>query len=211
MNIQKSLLYTFFFFLFVQVTAIWVSLNSITDIQFLIDDYNYFVSATIELIGIIIFFFVIKEQRKLIPKRTSIIYYILAVICAALYAFFQKWLNYVYDIIAGTDFASNTTYDFNFEPNKFTFNLFAIVVLLPIAEELFFRGYIQNGLQKNYKPLVSIGTSSLLFTLLHLPNIHHTYLVFFGGLISAILYFKSKSITPSIIFHIIWNLLVNFS
>ena len=120
-------------------------------------------------------------------------------------------MNYVYDVIAGMNFASNTTYDFNFELNKFTLNLFAIVVLLPIAEELFFRSYIQNGLQKNYKPLVSIGVSSLLFTLLHLPNLHHTYLVFFGGLISAVLYFKSKSITPSIIFHITWNIAIQLT
>lgn len=210
MSIQKSLLYTLLFFLLIQVTAIWVSLNSFIDIQLLINDYNYFISGIIEFIGVIIFFFLIKNQKALIPKRTSIIYYLLAVICAILYTYSQKWLNYIYDVFGDTNFATQTTYDFNFGLDRFTLNLFAIVVVLPISEELFFRNYIQNGLQKKYKPLVSIGISSVLFSLLHLPNIHNIYLVFFGGLISAIFYFKSKSITPSIIFHITWNLFANF-
>lgn len=208
MTISKSILYTIFFFLFVQLTAIWVILNSFLDIQFLINDYNYFVSGMLEITGVILFFFLMKKQKSLIQKNTPIVYCLFAVVLGVLYVFAQKWLNYIYDVFANTDFANQTTYNLDFSLDKFTLNTVAIIVLLPISEELFFRSYIQNGLQKNYKPLISIGVSSLLFSLLHLPNVHYTYLVFFGGLISAMLYHKSRSIAPSIVFHMIWNIIV---
>ncbi|PCH99685.1 MAG: hypothetical protein COB81_10510 [Flavobacteriaceae bacterium] len=35
------------------------------------------------------------------------------------------------------------------------------------------------------------------------------YIALFGGLISGVLYYKSNSIIPSIIFHVIWNLMAN--
>lgn len=211
MSIQKSTLYTLLFFIFIQVISALTSLSSVTDIQFLINDYSYFVFGVIELISIIIFFFLIKEQRKLIPKKTPILYCLLAIIIAVFYVYSQKWLNYFYDIFANTDFASQTTYSLSFELKKFNLNKFAIVILLPLSEELFFRSYIQNGLQKKYKPLISIGISSILFSLLHLPDAHNIFLAFFGGIISATFYFKFKSITPSIIFHISWNLLVSLT
>ncbi|KAB1160833.1 CPBP family intramembrane metalloprotease [Tenacibaculum aiptasiae] len=37
---------------------------------------------------------------------------------------------------------------------------------------------------------------------------HLFYLTFFGGIISGFLYFKSKSIEPSIVFHVFWNTMV---
>jgi membrane protease YdiL (CAAX protease family) len=61
--------------------------------------------------------------------------------------------------------------------------------------------------------------ASILFASIHSPYMnlilesskqdwHLFYLTMFGGIISGILYFKSKSIGPSIVFHMFWNIMV---
>ena len=96
-------------------------------------------------------------------------------------------------------------------------NVIAFIMIVPFTEELFFRNYLLSALLKNYKPLVSIIITSLLFAFIHIPfgslffeflefSIHQAYIAIFGGLISGILFYKSKSVTPSIVFHVIWNL-----
>ena len=39
-------------------------------------------------------------------------------------------------------------------------------------------------------------------------NIHSSYIALFGGFLSGLLYFKSRSTGPSIVFHIMWNMAV---
>ena len=104
------------------------------------------------------------------------------------------------------------------------------VIFGPIAEEYFFRGFIQNKLQKKYTPFISILISSCLFGSWHflggfntnvMENMnlfsiiaatvidwHQMYITFFGGLILGFIYYKSKSIGPVILMHAIWNLSV---
>ncbi|WP_435263482.1 CPBP family intramembrane glutamic endopeptidase [Tenacibaculum sp. nBUS_03] len=97
--------------------------------------------------------------------------------------------------------------------------MISAVLMIPIGEELFFREYIQNNLQKKISAVVSILLASLLFASIHSPYMnlilesskqdwHLFYLTIFGGIISGILYLKSKSIGPSIIFHMFWNIMV---
>ncbi|MFB9053072.1 lysostaphin resistance A-like protein [Formosa undariae] len=96
-------------------------------------------------------------------------------------------------------------------------SVIASIFVVPITEELFFRNYILRGLLQNYKPIIAIILSSLMFAFIHIPfislfyefldfSLHQTYITIFGGLLSGILFYKSKSIVPSIIFHIFWNL-----
>ncbi|MBR9847588.1 MAG: CPBP family intramembrane metalloprotease [Algicola sp.] len=108
-------------------------------------------------------------------------------------------------------------YDLDGLSQLWNINFISSIILIPIGEELFFREYIQNNLQKKTKIIVAILFASLLFALIHAPYMnlffeefqqtwHLTYLTFFGGLISGLIYYKSESIGPSIIFHIFWNL-----
>lgn len=211
MTIARAIFHSILFKLFIQITTVWVLLRRFFDIDIVKQEYGVFINSTIELIGIIIFFHLIKIGKDLIPKKTSALYYLIAIILGFLYVYSQRWLNFIYDVMADTNFTDLTTYKFDFTYDKVSLNSFAIMILLPISEEIFFRSYIQKGLQKKYDPLVSIGVSTTLFALLHLPNMYLSFLALFGGMISAILYHKSKSVGPSIQFHILWNVLVNFT
>ncbi|MFP4539691.1 MAG: CPBP family intramembrane glutamic endopeptidase [Candidatus Paceibacterota bacterium] len=79
-----------------------------------------------------------------------------------------------------------------------------IGVLIPIAEEIYFRGLIFRYLRQ-YKPFIfSALLSSFIFAVLH---IHPSLMIFafILGLTSALVYEKSGNIIPALLVHIIVN------
>ena len=94
--------------------------------------------------------------------------------------------------------------------------LFA-VVLAPIVEELFFRGFFYEITNKQTNSYVYyIGTASL-FALLHLQNlnspmyaIYNLFIVFISGLVFGIVYRKTNWIGTNIIAHATANGIVIF-
>lgn len=91
------------------------------------------------------------------------------------------------------------------------------------AEEVFFRGFIQEQMTKRFSSLsgeVTVGggvtvvvLTSLLFGLMHLPSLFFygnllAPLTFFPSLIMGYLYLRTRNILPSIIFHYLANLFI---
>lgn len=93
--------------------------------------------------------------------------------------------------------------DFGSQKGVFAFLL--LVIAAPILEELLFRGIILDGLLKRYSPLTAILISSLLFGLAHL-NPWSFINGFIIGIFSGWVYFKTRSVFPSIIIHASANL-----
>ena len=88
-----------------------------------------------------------------------------------------------------------------------TFLLFlGMVIIAPIFEELIFRGIILAGYLKNYSPLKAILASSFLFGFVHL-NITQFIGGFFFGMFFGWAYYKTRSISFSIILHAAVNFL----
>lgn len=96
-----------------------------------------------------------------------------------------------------------------------SFNLFVThLLLIAFPEEAFFRGYLQEELGNDIKSIVVV---SLLFTIGHLITICFlsgslglhcvtVLLTFFPSLVMGYLYFRSKSIWGSVLFHFLANL-----
>lgn len=82
--------------------------------------------------------------------------------------------------------------------------LLAGVVVAPIVEEVFFRGFVYAGLRNRFQWKTAAAISSGLFALTHLQ---FTALIpiFILGYIFAILYRQSNSIVPAILMHILTN------
>jgi membrane protease YdiL (CAAX protease family) len=203
-TILVAIVSTLLFRLFIYIIGRILSNLQIESLAFDIG-LRLFVFSIIELIGVLVFFFYFNK-KSLIPKSANFLYYISAVVLAIIYVLAQEWLNIVYDSLFGTNYEELINY--NFKIPVFTKLLVAQVFIIPIAEELFFRKFIQKGLEEYYNGYIALTLSCLLFTVAHYSDFHNMFLVFFGGLISAILYFKSKSYAPSLVFHIIWNLTI---
>lgn len=209
-TIFKAVVFSVLLKIFIEGISSWKYIKGIYEVEYIYYYYGTFINSVVHLVVIVLFFHYLKIKD--VFRKANIKFYIISVLLGILYVFSQKWLNYLYDFVAGTNYSELTYFDFSNQKYKVNLNLFGVVFLAPIFEELFFRSYIQKKLEEFYnKPIISITISTLLFSLLHLPNIHLTFLVLFGGLISSLLFYKSKSVLPSILFHIIWNLMVIIS
>jgi len=80
------------------------------------------------------------------------------------------------------------------------------VVIAPIAEEIFFRGFLINILQKLYGFEKSALLASFMFAGMHIiPSVVIPFFVL--GYFFCMLYKRSKSLWPGIILHILINFL----
>jgi membrane protease YdiL (CAAX protease family) len=77
-------------------------------------------------------------------------------------------------------------------------------LLGPFAEEVLFRGFIFAGLRQRFGWIKAMLVSAILFSLLHLQG-YEIVPFFLVGCILAYLYQYSKSLWPSILFHILHN------
>ncbi len=78
--------------------------------------------------------------------------------------------------------------------------VFAAVVIAPVVEEIFFRGFLFTGLKKRFSWTKAMFISSGLFALLHLRPLAIPP-IFILGLVFAYLYQRSGSIWPAILIH----------
>ena len=81
-----------------------------------------------------------------------------------------------------------------------------IVILFPIFEEMFWRGYIQSILARISCPLIAIPLQSILFGLYHFRPLVNTLPLCVIGIIFGIWRQKRNTLIPLIIAHIIINL-----
>jgi membrane protease YdiL (CAAX protease family) len=218
MNVLKYILASILFILFLELLsyACWeLYFNNISE-----EYYKYYLSifSIIELLLVFLFVYSIGKRTIIKSLVFSKKYTLAAIALGFAYVFIQKPLNLIYNYL----FNQNEFIIYDFVMTDITlWKFIGVVLFIPIAEELFFREFIQKGLYKLNMPKISILLSSLLFALIHLQftslffsdleismGFHIAYIALFGGLISALLYHKSKSLIPSILFHVCWNLAV---
>jgi len=78
-------------------------------------------------------------------------------------------------------------------------------VLFPIAEEIFWRGYVQSTLMRICHPAVAVLSQAVLFGLLHFRPLMGLVEASLFGLILGAWRYKRKTLLPVIIVHIVVN------
>ncbi|PDH27461.1 MAG: hypothetical protein CND01_02445 [Marine Group II euryarchaeote MED-G34] len=98
----------------------------------------------------------------------------------------------------GTDWGSNSI--------DIAFLFLSVAIVTPIAEELFFRGYLLDAINRKHGDWTSIIWSSILFGLVHVdPFVIGS--AFMGGIIYGWIRMRTGSLLPSIACHMMWNML----
>lgn len=212
MTLFKSIVYTVFLYLIINIISCWLLIEIPLDFEVLLY-FDSFFSPFISLLVLGIYLGLKKDSDFLSVSSSSTKFYVLAALIGIVYVFIQTPLNLIYNALFNTEYLI----EYSFKPLRLLhWSSFSSILIVPIYEEFFFRKFIQNDLQKSYHPFLAILFTCTLFASVHLPfhhlvidghlfSYHHAYIAFFGGLISGILYYKSKSIGPSIIFHCMWN------
>lgn len=81
------------------------------------------------------------------------------------------------------------------------------VIALPIAEEMYFRGYMFPSLEKKYNLIIAALITSVLSSIFLSGSISFL-LLFIAGLVFAFLYQKTEAIFCSMISHMTFNLII---
>ena len=87
----------------------------------------------------------------------------------------------------------------------YIFLFLAVVIVAPIGEEIVFRGFLQRFLEKYWKDITrAVLVTSLFFAMIHF-NPFWTIQIYLLGVILGFLAWKTKSVIPSILLHIVNN------
>ncbi len=98
----------------------------------------------------------------------------------------------------GTDWESSSI--------DIAFLFLSVAIVTPIAEELFFRGYLLDAINRKHGDWTAIIWSSILFGLVHIDPFV-IGLAFMGGIIYGWIRMRTGSLLPSIACHMMWNLM----
>ena len=210
MSFKKAILHTILFVFFYEVIGLWILfIPNGNEFETLIKA-SHFINSIVNILLIILISKYTQQIEFLKLNKTTLKYYLIAIASGIGFVFFQSILNILY--------YQEIQFNYNFTFKHLnSLNVITSIILVPIFEELFFRNHILSGLIKTYSPTKAIILSSLLFASIHIPvvslfyefmdfSFHQAYITLIGGSISGIIFYKSNSILPSIIFHVFWNL-----
>ena len=108
----------------------------------------------------------------------------------------------------GFEIAPHQTLTFLAENNSPTITVIIIViaaVIVPIFEELLFRGFLQSTLRSVSTPWTAIVLTSFFFALIHWPNVTHMPSLFFLSCGFGYAYERSGSLFRPILMHLFFN------
>ena len=156
---------------------------------------------------------VVNVTEKL-PEETPSKFYLLAVLVGSVFVFIEAALNIPVNLVFGTDYGfSLEAPDIIYLADSWTLSM---ILLVPLAAELYFRKYLLGQLQQHYSIRQAILISAALFALIHLPyyelltkpfaNPPYTaFMAFFSGLVAGFLAYRSRSIGPAVVFQWVWH------
>ena len=131
-----------------------------------------------------------------IPIVVTIIDFILNTIYAVV------WIGIIGEPSANTDLGT----DWESSSIDIAFLFLSVAIVTPIAEELFFRGYLLDAINRKHGDWTAIIWSSILFGLVHIDPFTIGS-AFIGGIIYGWLRMRTGSLLPSIACHMVWNML----
>lgn len=91
------------------------------------------------------------------------------------------------------------------------YGMFSVLIIAPIFEEIIFRYFFFGGLYKKYNLLIALGVSSFLFAIIHISSLRNIIPSFYFGIFSSLIYYRTRNISYSILFHLTYNILWSFT
>lgn len=172
-------------------------------------DYHYPVLNIFTIIFTIVLVIYLRRRRPEIFQITSLKpldYLLILLAFGVIYTYFNKLL------FVGGDIKNDLLF-FRHSPQAFLVALQPFIVG-PILEELVYRGVLMTSFFEKSKFYLDCLLSAVMFSVAHLFSYGVSLEVFknyaFLGLILAILFRKTRSIYPSILVHMAWNIYLSW-
>jgi membrane protease YdiL (CAAX protease family) len=91
----------------------------------------------------------------------------------------------------------------------FSIGGFCLIILMPLAEEIYYRGFLYGFLRTKLEARSALVLQALLFAFFHFEFSVSVFLeLFVGGIVLGVLYEVSNSIYPNVIFHCVMSWLI---
>ena len=166
----------------------------------------FFIDQKMTVISILLFMYLNKYEIEKTKKvytteklKSTLILFIIANIVIYLVSISSKYLLH--------EFNEQNIVQY-FKHNKITeLEVFNIIVVVPIIEEIVFRGLFYKLLRSYFSIVPSMLISSIIFSIVH-ENILVLIVLFSLGLILCYSYERNKSIIYPIVIHSLFNLLM---
>ncbi|MCX7879278.1 MAG: CPBP family intramembrane metalloprotease [Ignavibacteria bacterium] len=147
-----------------------------------------------------------KELMNFLRFKLSDIFWGLISALILYFIFFlgENIINYIFPF---TNQEIEGIYRIKEGTNHFLISFLLVFVIGP-AEEIFWRGFVQNQIFiKLQKPYVSILLATLIYTFVHIWAFSFTLLIaaFVCGFLWGYMFYRFKSLMPVIISHSIWD------
>ena len=172
-------------------------------------DYFYPFLNSLTILFVVVLVIYLRRRRPEIFQITSLKpldYLLILLAFGMIYAYFNKLLFVGGDI-------NNDLLFFRHSPQAFLVALQPFIVG-PILEELVYRGVLMTSFFEKSKFYLDCLLSAVMFSVAHLSSYGLSLEVFknyaFLGLILAILFRKTRSIYPSILVHMAWNIYLSW-
>lgn len=209
----RNLVFYLGIYLIVQVLVISLcgiinfnNIQSADEFNDFINSYVYLLTGISAIFTLIIYTIVLKiKKRNLIKICKFNKIEIKDVICTTLISLGIATLSCSLVSILKDKFEYNVGENLSNSNNIF-FTLFITIIVLPIFEEILFRGLIFNELRSKYNVVAAVIIQGLIFGVMHGNVIQGIYTVILG-IILALIYIWTNSIYACIIGHITYNLL----
>ncbi|GKX68286.1 CPBP family intramembrane glutamic endopeptidase [Inconstantimicrobium mannanitabidum] len=186
-----------------------ISLKSIdpSKLQSLITPYIYIITLMgdiVMLLLLILFFLPTKESllKRCNFKKCSL----KKVIYISLFVMGFAMLNSIFVGLVSDYFSSYRMVSNALSAaNTSIIQTIVIVIIIPIFEEMFFRGVIFSWLKKNFNIVFAIIVQALIFGIMH-GNILQGVYAFVSGIIFALINIYTDSLYGNIVAHCLFNL-----
>ncbi len=225
MRIGKAFLFTFLYYIGLEI----LSLLDVVYIFSSSDNYEVFLwifsflELVKSLIAAILLVVILKSIRGLSSysfkfRTFESDHIFLAIGCGFLMVYLRALNNYcIYQlpwmppyVEIGSGFVD---FQYHYIPE-----IIATTLVVPVTEELLFRGYLFKKMLKKYEVYLAIALSSILFAAVHanfysfgVSSMINTIFIFLAGLIAGSIYLKTRKIMYPILFHVSWSLFINLS
>ena len=87
----------------------------------------------------------------------------------------------------------------------FIAEIILVVLVTPIVEEIFWRGYVQGVLERTTSRSIAVFGQAFLFALIHMVNIAGRFNIFVIGLILGFWRCRKRTLIPLIVAHMVFN------
>jgi len=95
-----------------------------------------------------------------------------------------------------------------YPPSIFVYSMLLVsFTIAPVAEEVFFRGFLHNAFRVRMPWIIASVAQCLIFGFIHLYGLLHCCVLCFVGLVLTLLYEWRKTLVTPILVHAGWNLL----